>query len=450
MPPDDTIAAISTAQGPAGIAIVRVSGPRAFDIAGCVTGIRPASPGLEARFAHFRDPATGAAVDEGILLLFKAPRSYTGEDVAEFQGHGGRIPSARLLELAIAAGARLAEPGEFTRRAFINGKTDLARAEATMDYIGASSMRAAGAAHEQLEGGLSKSVNAIYGSIVSLAADVEHLLDFDESDAMDSFRADADARCRAILSGISALLASWRLGSWLREGAKVVLCGRPNAGKSSLLNALLGRDRAIVSPVAGTTRDSIEEHFEAGGIPVRLFDTAGLRPGAESVEAAGIARAEELIASADLAVEVIDATGPDPCPDAMAAANGGRLPALNKADIAPKAIIARCRAACPAALPVSAVTGEGLPELVEAIRLRLDSNPGDNPDIAISERHRSALDKARRLVADAASALGEGDSGLAPAASLLGMAANEAGAITGRVWSDDLLDSIFSRFCVGK
>lgn len=446
----DTIAAISTAQGPAGISIVRVSGPQAFDIALRIAGVVPSAPGLEARFARFRDASTGQAVDEGIVLLFKSPRSYTGEDVVEFQGHGGRIPSARLLSLAIGAGARLAEPGEFTRRAFTNGKIDLARAEATMDFIGASSMRAAAAAHDQLSGTLSKSIDAIYTSTVSVAADVGHLLDFDEYDAVPSFRDDAAERCRGILPAIDALLSSWRLGAWLREGAKVVLCGKPNVGKSSLMNALLGRDRAIVSPVAGTTRDTIEEHFEAGGIPVRLIDTAGLRDGADSVEAAGIARAEEIIASADIAIEVIDASGHSPASEARHAASAGRIPVLNKSDIAPREAIDGCLKACPGAVPVSAATGDGLSGLVAAIRARLDSQPGENADIAISERHRLALERARRHIADATNALLEGDSGLVPAASLLDMAANDIGAITGRVWSEDLLDSIFSRFCVGK
>ncbi|MBP5543066.1 MAG: 50S ribosome-binding GTPase, partial [Kiritimatiellae bacterium] len=270
----DTIAAISTAVGPGGISVVRVSGPDAFAIAEMVAGIRPPDCASFpfARFAHFRNPVEGVAADNGILIFFKAPRSYTGEDVVEFQGHGGRMPSSLVLAAVLAAGARQADPGEFTRRAFLNGKIDLARAEAVMDFIGAASLRAAAAAREQLEGALSAKVGAIYEAIVSVEADVEHLLDFEEGEIGDSFLLDALARCRAALSETEALLATWRTGTMLREGALVVICGKPNAGKSSLLNALLGRDRAIVSPVAGTTRDAIEEPFQVEGVPVRLVD----------------------------------------------------------------------------------------------------------------------------------------------------------------------------------
>ena len=306
----DTIAAISTAVGPGGISVVRVSGPDAFAIAEMVAGIRPPDCASFpfARFAHFRNPVEGVAADNGILIFFKAPRSYTGEDVVEFQGHGGRMPSSLVLSAVLAAGARQADPGEFTRRAFLNGKIDLARAEAVMDFIGAASVRAAAAAREQLEGALSAKVGAIYEAIVSVEADVEHLLDFEEGEIGDSFLHDALARCRAALSDTEALLATWRTGTMLREGALVVICGKPNAGKSSLLNALLGRDRAIVSPVAGTTRDAIEEPFQVEGVPVRLVDTAGLRSGAGDIEAEGIARAEALVERAAVAVEVIDAT----------------------------------------------------------------------------------------------------------------------------------------------
>lgn len=446
----DTIAAISTAAGPGGIAVVRVSGPGAFAVAKAVAGTAPAGGAAfpMARFAHFRNPATGADADEGVLLLFRAPRSYTGEDVAEFQGHGGRMPSSRLLAAAIAAGARQAEPGEFTRRAFLNGKIDLARAEAVMDFIGAASERAASAAREQLDGALSRKVGAIYDAVVSIEADVEHLLDFEEGEIGDGFQADALDRCRAALAATDALLATWRTGALLREGALVVICGRPNAGKSSLMNALLGRDRAIVSPMAGTTRDAIEEPFLAGGVPVRLVDTAGLRDGAEAVEAEGIARAEALVARAAVAIEVVDATEPGWRGAVAAAAAAGRIAALNKIDAASPATAQAAEGA--GAIPISAKTGLGLEALVAAIAARLDVLPGGEGDVAVSERHRQCLDDARSRLVDAEAALGEGGSGLVPAAASLAAAAQSLGAITGRTWSEDLLDSVFGRFCVGK
>lgn len=446
----DTIAAISTAVGPGGISVVRVSGPDSFAIAEMVAGIRPPDCASFpfARFAHFRNPVEGVAADNGILIFFKAPRSYTGEDVVEFQGHGGRMPSSLVLAAVLAAGARQADPGEFTRRAFLNGKIDLARAEAVMDFIGAASVRAAAAAREQLEGALSAKVGAIYEAIVSVAADVEHLLDFEEGEIGDSFLHDALARCRAALSETDALLTTWRTGTMLREGALVVICGKPNAGKSSLLNALLGRDRAIVSPVAGTTRDAIEEPFQVEGVPVRLVDTAGLRSGAGEIEAEGIARAEALVERAAVAVEVIDATVQNWREDAAAALDKGRVAALNKIDAATPA--AAIDAAGIGAVAISAKTGAGLDSLLGAIAARLDLLPGGEGEVAVSERHRRCLAEARGQLVEAVASLECGGDGLVPAASSLATAARALGEITGRVWSGDLLDSIFSRFCVGK
>lgn len=445
---NDTIAAISTATGPAGIAIVRISGPDSFAIAGRITGLAPAASKLEARFAHFRDPATGERIDEGIVLFFKAPHSYTGEDVAELQGHGGRLPASRLLRLATDAGARPAAPGEFTKRAFLSGRIDLARAEAVMDLIGAASDRAATAAYEQLEGRLSSQVDSAYEAIVSVAADVEHLLDFDENEIDASFAGEAARKCDAIRARLDALASSWRLGSLLRDGALVVLCGKPNAGKSSLLNALLGRDRAIVSPEAGTTRDSIEEPFSVCGIPVRLVDTAGLRASGNGIEAEGVARAKALAGRADVAIEVIDATEGGLAGAVAAAKAAGRIVALNKTDLAPGA--GEAFADERDVVGVSAKCGTGLDALAARIAARLDVAPAAESGAAVSERHRDALRSSAARIADAAAALREGDSGLVAAAENLALAAQAIGLVTGRVWSDDLLDSVFGKFCVGK
>ena len=441
---ESPIAAIATAPGPAGVSVVRISGDGAFAVAAKIVGrtdaperaaVHPA-----AAYARFRDCATGVCVDDGIALFFKGPRSYTGEDVVELQGHGGRLPAARLLAAAVAAGARPAEPGEFTRRAFLNGKIDLARAEAVMDFVGASSERAAAAAREQLDGRLSTEVDALFDAVVAIEADVEHLLDFDEGEVPASFAADAAARCAAARGEARRLVSTWRAGTLLRDGAVVVICGRPNAGKSSLLNAILGRARAIVSPVAGTTRDTIEEQTVISGFPVRLIDTAGLRAADDAVEAEGVRRAEESINHADVVVEILDATDPSAAPQCP---RGDRILAVNKTDIA--APPAGC-----GALPISAKTGAGVDALVGEIAARLDALAGECAGPGVSERHRACLEEAASALADAEQRLAEGDEGLVAAAAALARAAQSVGGVTGRVWSDELLDAVFGKFCIGK
>lgn len=448
---DDTIAAIATAPGPAGVSIIRISGIDAFRIASRVCGASPAfeSGPIAARYSRFRYPETGNAIDDGVVLFFKGPHSYTGEDVVELQGHGGRLPSSRLLAAAIAAGARMAEPGEFTRRAFLNGKLDLTRAEAVMDFVSAASDRAAIAAREQLDGRLSNSINTLFDDIVSVEADVERLLDFDEGDVPADFPREAAQRCRVISDSLSRLVSTWRTASYLREGALVVISGPPNVGKSSLLNAILGRDRAIVSPVAGTTRDSIEEPLVISGIPVRLVDTAGLRRSGDAIEAEGVSRAEDLISRADLVIEVSDASNPEgKSPDGDNASNPA-IRVLNKMDIAnlPATLGAK---QLQGVVCVSAKTGTGIPELLDEIARHLDAEPGESAGPGVSERHRACLEEARTAMLDAAAALDLGDEGLVIAAEKLAAAADSVGRVTGRVWSEELLDTIFGRFCIGK
>lgn len=437
----DTIAAIATAPGPAGVSIVRISGADAHAIGTKLSRALPSEERLTAHYARFRHPKTDAVIDDGIILFFRAPHSYTGEDVVELQGHGGRLPSSRLLEIALAAGARPAEPGEFTRRAFLNGRIDLARAEAVMDFIGASSDRAAASAREQLDGRLSRGIDTIFDDIVSVEADVEHLLDFDENEIPEDFEANAVDRCRRILVLLDRMLASWRTGAFLREGALVVICGLPNAGKSSLLNALLGRNRAIVSPVAGTTRDSIEESLIINGIPVRLVDTAGLRETKECIEAEGVMRAEELVSRADLVIEVVDATS-----DNSRISNGKeRIVVFNKIDLLGDASDFQERGIC-----ISARTGEGIDSLTDEISRRLDDGKNDGGSEGVSARHRSCLLEAQEAMDNAVSALAMGGEGLVVAANYLAQAAQAVGGITGRIWSEELLDVVFGKFCVGK
>ncbi len=457
---DDTIAALATAPGPSGIAIVRLSGPEAWSIGARLAGLGATPRTLAGTFRHVRFRLQGGEVaDDGLILFFAAPRSYTGEDVLELQCHGGRIPVRLLLEAAVAAGARPAEPGEFTKRAFLNGKIDLARAEAVMDLVAARTERAAAAARAQMDGRLSGAVNAAFDSLVGIQASVEHLLDFDEDEIPSSFCAESARALLELEGSLGHLSSNWHTGHLLREGALAVISGLPNAGKSSLLNALLGRDRAIVSDIPGTTRDSIEESFDVDGIPVRLVDTAGLRSGAaDSIEAEGVARAEALIRDADLHLRVVDASVSLPGSEAEAIASlppDRTIVVLNKADLAPaeppdlsrdQTFKLSNHPAC----RVSAKTGENLEGLTRLMAARLTADPAAASAPEISERHRSEIERARSAVAAARSCLAQGGEGLVLAAERLAMGAEALGRITGRVWSEELLDTIFGAFCIGK
>ena len=509
--PDDTIVALATAPGRAGIAVVRVSGPEAWSIGAKIAGLSSAPRSLASSFRHVRFRARGGDVaDDGVILFFAAPRSYTGEDVVELQCHGGGIPSRLLLEAAVAAGARPAEPGEFTKRAFLNGKIDLARAEAVMDLVAARTERAATVARAQMDGRLSDAVNAAFDSLVDIQASVEHLLDFDEDEIPSSF-CDDSARALLELEGrLDHLSSNWHAGHLLREGALAVISGLPNAGKSSLLNALLGRDRAIVSDIPGTTRDSIEESFDVDGIPVRLVDTAGLRSGAaDAIEAEGVARSEALIRNADLHIRVVDASVPLPPEEARAITElppDRTIVVLNKVDLVQGTgngkwgteVFTQSRrdsedaerignedkvtdrplfskqlsgSAPPAPLrdknttpfnrqtvkpsnrqtvSLSAKTGENLGALTMLMAKLLSADEAAASAPEISERHRREIETARNAVAAARECLAQGGEGLVLAAQRLAEGAEALGRVTGRVWSEELLDTIFGKFCVGK
>ncbi len=456
---------MASAPGRAGIAVVRISGPESWAIGAKIAGLASTPRSLAGTFRHVRfRTRDGETADDGVILFFAAPRSYTGEDVVELQCHGGGIPSRLLLEVATAAGARPAEPGEFTKRAFLNGKTDLARAEAVMDLVAARTERAAAAARAQMDGRLSDAVNAAFDALVDVQASVEHLLDFDEDEIPSSFCENA-ARALFELEGRLAHLASnWHAGHLLREGALAVISGLPNAGKSSLLNALLGRNRAIVSDIPGTTRDSIEESFDVDGIPVRLVDTAGLRTGAaDAIEAEGVARSEALIRDADLHIRVVDASVPLPPEEARAIAAlppGRTIVVLNKADLVQKtgngeqdkyllSPISYLPSPICSCL-VSARTGANLGELTRRMAELLSSDEAAASAPEISERHRREIETARNAVAAARECLAQGGEGLVLAAQRLAEGAEALGRVTGRVWSEELLDAIFGKFCVGK
>ena len=322
---DDTIVAVATAPGRGGVAVVRVSGPEAFRVASELAG-RSVDATLAGRFFHtaFRDPRTRAVLDDGLVLVFAAPHSYTGEDVVELQGHGGSVAPRRVLEACLAAGARLARRGEFTERAFLNGRLDLGAAEAVIDLVDARTERAADDAVARLGGSASRSLEALYASAIDLSSQIEHALDFSEEELPADFGERLQRSISDLRATIVRKISTAREGRILREGALVVLAGAPNAGKSSLLNALLGERRAIVSDEAGTTRDSIEEWMEIGGWPVRLVDTAGLRTAVGAIEAEGVARAETLIAQADLVLRLVPAAEAWGCGDGMSHAEAQR------------------------------------------------------------------------------------------------------------------------------
>ena len=443
MPGNETIAAIATAPGRGGVAVVRISGPDAFRVAAAVCGRRVESA-QAGRFFHstFRDPACGSPLDDGLLLVFAAPRSYTGEDVVELQGHGGSVAPRRVLEACLAAGARLACRGEFTERAFLNGRLDLGAAEAVIDLVDAKTARAADDAVARLAGAASRPFERMYADAIDLSSRVEHALDFSEDELPPGFDAALAAGVDALSSRVEAKLSTAREGRILREGALVVLAGPPNAGKSSLLNALLGADRAIVSATAGTTRDAIEDWAEIGGWPVRLVDTAGLRATGDAVEAEGVARAEDLIARADLVLRLSPA---DAEPSAAGAAGDSprEIRVCSKCDLGAMSPSGARR--------VSARTGEGLDALRGDIANRLAklaARRDEETGADVTTRQRACLLDAQGALARARSALDLPD--LVLAANELRAAAEAIGRVLGKVYSDDLLDALFSRFCVGK
>lgn len=420
----DTIAAIATAPGRGGVAVIRVSGPQAAAIGEALTG-RRVEPG---RFAFVTVRQNGAVIDQGLLLAFAAPHSYTGEDVVEFQCHGGLVTPRRVLEACISAGARAARRGEFTERAFLNGRLDYDQAEAVLDLIDAKTDRAADVALAGLAGTKQRALRDLYELLLALSSTVEHALDVDEGDLPNSFFSSLQERLADVRARFAQSLRRAREGRLLREGALVVLAGPPNAGKSSLLNALVGENRAIVSSVAGTTRDAIEVWLDLGGWPVRLVDTAGLRAaGADAIEAEGIRRAEALLSAADVVIRL------------------GEVPLGS--DERELAVAAKCDLTTerdPSRLAVSSVTGEGLAALRQAIVAKLEARA------AVGAADGQVSDQALAALIRAAALLPESTDDLVLAGNALARAAVVLGEPLGATYSADLLEALFSRFCVGK
>lgn len=436
--PADTIAAIATPSGRGGVGVLRISGAGVAQVASRLIGRIPEP--RSARLRDFRD-ASGERIDQGLALYFPAPGSYTGEPVLELHGHGGPVVMGALLAAALDAGARLAEPGEFTRRAFLNGRLDLAQAESVADLIDAASREAARSAARSLRGEFSAAVDALVGQLTDLRALVEAMLDFPEEEVDRLHRDNALERLLGVREALDQVMARSRQGSLLRSGIHIVLAGRPNVGKSSLLNRLAGEERAIVTAVPGTTRDAIREPIQIEGVPLVVVDTAGLRASEDPVEQLGMARTRREIGQADLVLSVRAADHPedvaDEFPEGVAV-----LHVVNKADLHP----GREGADDEGRIWVSARTGVGMEVLKSAIlRVAGWTSTGESVFLA-RERHLRALEKARAHLA-AASAAAETWEFFAE--ELRG--AQEALAeITGRVTADDLLGEIFSRFCIGK
>ena len=451
----DTIAALATPEGEGGIAIVRVSGAQAADVVARVFRAacgRPPQGWSHARMYYGHVMDGDERVDEGMAVLMRAPHSYTREDVCEIQFHGGRMQVRRVLSLLLRAGARAAEPGEFTRRAFLNGRIDLSQAEAVMRLIASSSERGSREAMRQLEGGVSHFVARARAEIVSLLAGVSAAVDF--PDEVDEDEAAGDLRARALsLCELLRRACDERSGRIAQEGLNVVIAGRPNVGKSSLLNALLCEERAIVTDLPGTTRDVLTESILLRGLRVNLSDTAGLRETQDVVEAIGVSRARTAMERADVLLVVLDGSQPLSGEDEAllrAPSAARKLVVLNKSDLKQAVDEARVRALCPGAqvLTLCAQRGEGVDALCERL---LSFAPEDGAQTATltQARHVQAARGACQALEDAVAAI---DAGLPLDVTAVDLtrAMHILGEITGETLDEDVIDRVFATFCVGK
>lgn len=444
---DSTIAAVATAPGRGGVGVVRVSGKNLLPMAQALCGKTPLP--RVALYADFRD-ADGQAIDNGLLLFFAAPASFTGEDVIELQGHGGPVVMEMLLNRCLELGARLAEPGEFTKRAFLNDKLDLAQAEGVADLIDASSRTAARLALRSLKGDFSRRIHGLVDDLVTLRMLVEATLDFPEEDIDFLEAADARGKLEGLRRSVDEVLANARQGAILREGMNVVLVGAPNVGKSSLLNALAGDEVAIVTDIAGTTRDAVRERILIDGVPVHIVDTAGLRETDDVVERIGIERSRKAVSEADVALVLVD-----PCEglnektrmilDTLPS-DLKRIEIHSKSDLHTGAAVA-FETGADTVIPLSAKTGAGLDVLRQTL-LREVGWQGEGEGLFLARaRHLNAL-KAAQGELELAALCGNGQIELL--AEHLRLAQVACGEITGEFTADDLLGVIFSRFCIGK
>jgi len=447
MTASDTIAAISTPPGEGAIALVRVSGANAIAVADKIFRGKEKPSRFASHVQHLGEifSLEGRLIDQVVLSVQRQPASYTGEDLVEISCHGGTLVSAKVLEVCLRAGARAARPGEFTERAFLNGKMDLTQAEAVIDLIRARTDLALRSATEQLEGRLGDQIRKIRDGLIALLAHVNASIDFPEEGIAPDEGETLCARLDAIHEEIAALLATADQGRILREGVRVVIYGATNAGKSSLLNRLLGYDRVIVSDTHGTTRDTIEETVNLDGVPIRLLDTAGLRASESELESEGIARTEKSLQLADLRLHIADRNAPRPAHFNGLTGESNEIVILNKSDLPEDTDWKEFPA-----LRISCVTGDGLAQLQKEILTRIrQQNLRPESAVAINTRHRDCLRRALESCDRARAALGQGVSAEYVAIDL-DEALRAVGEVIGVVDVEQILDSVFSQFCIGK
>ena len=472
---DDTICAVATPSGEGGVGIVRVSGPQAFPIASNIVRLRCAKSLSEIKPSQLYlgqflwgenkvKQDSSAALDEVLVVIMRGPRSYTGEDVVEVHGHGGPLIVRAICEALTQAGARMAEPGEFTKRAFLNGRLDLTQAEAVLDTIQANSLHSLKLAQEHLQGGLSGVIQGHRDALVKLLAHVEAQMDFGEEDIQFIEQHELKEKLHKMVGAIEILVESAQEGRIIREGIRTVILGRPNVGKSSLLNAILDTDRAIVSNIPGTTRDVLEESVMVDGVMIRLFDTAGLRESTDALEQEGITRAEAVIQQADVLIMVFDQS------QALTERDLGfikqykqkpRLMVLNKHDLPPKVTLEDLQAIIrqdetqsePATeyIEVSAVKGMSFEQLKRSLTtLAVGKRHEAGDSVLVSRlRHKVLLQQAAEALHNALAAIDETHSAECVALELR-VALQALGEIVGVVTNEDILDQIFKEFCIGK
>jgi len=459
---DDPIAAIATPLGEGGLAVIRLSGAQAFAIADKSfrpvgkSSLKPsAAPTHTIQFGKIvRDEQV---IDEVLLAVLRAPRTFTREDTVEISCHGGLLPAKLVLDTLLAGGARLAEPGEFTKRAFLNGRIDLAQAEAVADLIHSRTELALAAANEQLAGKLSRRINRLRDDLMLTLAHIEAHIDFPDEDISPDTKGKLLQRLEGGVAFMDELLRTANEGQILRRGIRAAIVGRPNAGKSSLLNQLLGRNRAIVSPIPGTTRDTIEETASIRGLPVIFIDTAGLCEARDEIELEGIRRSRESLAQAEFILHVLDAGEPLTRADEnyfAEFAGKKRILVRNKTDLPvklelpPELCVTHHTSRI---IDVSCVSGQGIEALKDAIKSLVWAGEikAEMLQVAINSRHQDALNRARASARQAADALRD-DVTLELVAMDLRIAASAVGEIVGKTTTEDLLDSIFSTFCIGK
>ena len=456
---DDTIAAIATPLGEGGLAVIRLSGPAALavtDKSFVPVGKHSVKPSAaQTHTIHYgRIERGGRTVDEVLVSVMRAPRTFTREDVVEVTCHGGILAAKLVLDTVLANGARLAEPGEFTKRAFLNGRIDLTQAEAVADLIQARTELSLAAANEQLAGRLSQRINQLRDDMMKTLAHVEAHIDFPDEDITPDTREQLLSRLQRGVEFMDELLRTANEGQILRRGIRTAIIGRPNVGKSSLLNQLLGHDRAIVSPIAGTTRDTIEETANIRGLPVVFVDTAGLREAGDVIEQEGIRRSRETVAQAELILHIFDVSEPFTSQDEKYLkqfAHKKRIIVRNKIDLAPKLAFPTDILPGSPVVDVCALTGRGIESLKDAIKdlVWAGEIKAEMLQVMINSRHQDALRRAREAAVRTLEAM-RSELTLELVALDLRIAVNAVGEVVGKTATEDLLDMIFSQFCIGK